>query len=110
MMTPDANDCENLFSYGTLQHFEVQMATFGRRLIGQADTLSGYTLSVIAQRNGAQQHNLQFTGFDSDIVDGTVLRVTRAELACADTYEPAEYQRILVKLRSGLEAWVYLAL
>lgn len=106
---------ENLFSYGTLQKVEVQRATFGRTLEGRADTLLGYILKVIqiqdedfARKHGAQQRNLQFTGINSDIVEGTVLRVTKNELELADSYEPAEYQRVLVKLRSGLDAWVYL--
>lgn len=108
---------ENLFSYGTLQEAEVQLATFGRRLAGQPDTLIGYVLKIIqiqdedfAVKNGAQQRNLHFTGIDSDSVDGMVFRVTKRELELADSYEPAEYKRVLVKLSSGLDAWVYLSI
>jgi hypothetical protein len=54
-----------LFSYGTLQQEEVQLATFGRRLDGRA--------------------------------------------AAADTYEVSAYKRIAARLKSGLEAFVYVA-
>jgi gamma-glutamylcyclotransferase (GGCT)/AIG2-like uncharacterized protein YtfP len=115
-MSIEPRETENLFSYGTLQKAEVQLATFGRTLEGEADTLIGYVLMLIqiqdedfARKNGAQQRNLHFTGINSDTVEGTVLRVTKNELELADSYEPAEYQRILVKLSSGLDAWVYLS-
>ncbi len=109
-------DSENLFSYGTLQTETVQLGTFGRKLEGKFDALVGYRLMVIqiqdkefvAQRGGSQQRNLQFTGQPSDIVEGTVFTVTRKELEQADLYEPAEYKRVRVELRSGRNAWVYL--
>ena len=36
-----------LFSYGTLQQEEVQVATFGRRLEGRADSLAGYATASL---------------------------------------------------------------
>lgn len=42
-----------LFSYGTLQQPDVQIATFGRRLAGQADILPGYGLSTVDIRDPA---------------------------------------------------------
>ena len=36
-----------LFSYGTLQQEDVQLATFGRRLAGAADALVGYRQSMV---------------------------------------------------------------
>jgi len=36
-----------------------------------------------------------------------VFRITTAELAAADTYEVSDYKRIAVRLKSGLEAFVY---
>ena len=47
------------------------------------------------------------TGNPSDEVAGVAFRVTKAELAAADTYEVSAYKRIAVRLRSGLEAFVY---
>jgi hypothetical protein len=35
---------EKLFSYGTLQDKKVQLSTFGRKLTGKSDILSGYKL------------------------------------------------------------------
>jgi hypothetical protein len=42
------NDDVWLFSYGTLQQDDVQLATFGRRLEGRADALPGYATSLFA--------------------------------------------------------------
>jgi hypothetical protein len=75
----------------------------------------GYKLRTIritdqefVARGGAErQCTLQFTGSVSDVVDGKVLTLTRSELEQADAYEPRGYKRKLVRLRSGLNAWVY---
>ena len=107
---------ENLFTYGTLQKEEVQLATFGRRLEGHADALPGYALKSIeildedfvAKSGTAIHRNLQFTGDSSDFVEGTVYSVSLQELEQADAYEPDGYKRVLVQLRSGAKAWVYL--
>ena len=108
---------EELFTYGTLQLEEVQLATFGRRLEGKPDALPGYRLVMITIRDedfviksGTAQHrNLQFTSNTSDLVEGKVFTVTSKELEQADSYEPEGYKRQLVQLRSGTTAWVYLA-
>lgn len=110
-------ELEHLFSYGTLQSEAVQRATFGRSLVGQPDTLVGYTVTLIPIRDqnvvvgsgDTHYRNAQFTGNDADFVAGTVLTVTKQELEQADVYEePAEYKRVLVQLKSGTKAWVYL--
>ena len=106
---------ENLFTYGTLQNEEVQLETFGRRLEGHADALPQYTLKTIeikdqefvAKSGTAIHRNLQFTGVASHFVEGTVYSVTREELEQADAYEPEGYKRLLVELKSGAKAWVY---
>jgi hypothetical protein len=36
-----------------------------------------------------------------------VFEVTTAELAAADEYEVADYKRVSVRLKSGVQAWVY---
>ena len=117
-MSPDEKERENLFAYGTLQTEAVQLATFGRRLEGKPDALVGYSLTMIqiqdqhfAATSGTAHHrNLQFTGLESDFIEGTVFAVTRKELEQADAYEPAGYQRLLAQSRSGMKAWVYLHL
>ena len=107
---------ENLFSYGTLQRESVQLSTFGRILEGEPDTLLGYrqtTLEirdpVVAAATGDQYYlNAQFTGSDSDFIVGTRFKVTSKELEQADIYEDtAEYKRVVVQLKSGTQAWVY---
>ena len=116
-MTPEEKETEPLFSYGTLQETSVQLATFGRRFTGQPDTLVGYVVTMIpiqdqdlvAAVGNTHYRNVQFTGSASDLVDGTVFLVTAKELEQADAYEAtAAYERVLVQLTSGLNAWVYL--
>lgn len=108
---------ERLFSYGTLQLEQVQLATFGRRLAGSADTLSGYRLGTVAIASddvvaisGIATHPIvHATGNPLDLVAGMVFEVSPAELAQADAYEADDYQRVRVTLSSGLRAWVYAA-
>ena len=113
-MTLERDNNELLFSYGTLQDEAVQLKTFGRRLKGQADSLVGYRLTTVeiedkefATENGAQQRNAHFTGDASHVIDGAVFEITRHELEAADTYEPTDYKRELVRLKSGVDAWLY---
>jgi gamma-glutamylcyclotransferase (GGCT)/AIG2-like uncharacterized protein YtfP len=112
----EVKDSEWLFAYGTLQTEAVQLSLFGRRLDGKADALVGYRLRIVriddqefVNASGTADHrNLEFTGDPNDLVEGTVFTVTRSELEQADAYEPAGYKRVLVQLRSGRNAWVYL--
>jgi gamma-glutamylcyclotransferase (GGCT)/AIG2-like uncharacterized protein YtfP len=106
-----------LFSYGTLQQEDVQLATFGRRLQGEPDELNGFELSqvkiedakVVAETGMTHYANVVFNGRPESHVDGMVFDVTDAELDAADEYEQdADYRRIIVTLASGKEAWVYL--
>ena len=107
---------ESLFSYGTLRLEDVQLATFGRRLEGRADVLVGYRLvkitiedeDFVAKSGTAEHRNLQFTGNASDFVEGTVFSLTMDELEKSDGYEPEGYERVLVQLKSGNNAWIYL--
>jgi gamma-glutamylcyclotransferase (GGCT)/AIG2-like uncharacterized protein YtfP len=108
---------EYLFSYGTLQHEQVQLDVFGRVLQSTADTLSGYILShIIIQDESfhtkAEQEYFPIATVSTnkeDTIPGYVLTITPLELLAADRYEPKEYQRIKVVLESGTEAWVYVA-
>jgi len=105
-----------LFSYGTLQHEDVQLSTFGRTLAGEKDLLLGYEPSLvkipdpaIASRLGRTHHdNVTPTGDDWSNVQGTVFEVTDDELATADRFEAEfAYERVSAALASGKEAWVY---
>ncbi|HZA09670.1 gamma-glutamylcyclotransferase family protein [Mycobacterium sp.] len=104
-----------LFSYGTLRQREVQLATFGRELDGHADAIVGYELdyvritdpNVIATSGSDRHPILKPTNRPGARVEGSVFEITEAELAAADDYEVDDYRRILVPLRSGPRAWVY---
>ena len=107
---------EYLFSYGTLQKEKVQSDLFGRILKGTLDTLQGYKISTVeitdetflSKGEEKFQKTLVATGNSSDSIEGTVFEITREELLHADSYEPANYKRKKVTLRSGKAAWVYL--
>ena len=104
-----------LFSYGTLQQENVQLATFGRRLDGVADTLPGFertmieiTAPEVLATSGERFHPIvRRCGDPAAGVVGTVFAITADELAAADRYEVSDYVRIAVTLKSGLDAFVY---
>jgi gamma-glutamylcyclotransferase (GGCT)/AIG2-like uncharacterized protein YtfP len=104
-----------LFSYGTLQQDDVQLASFGRLLEGEADAMPGYRQSLVEitdpeviRTSGKRFHPIvEPSGDSGDEVKGRVFRITDAELTAADAYEVADYKRVLVPLRSGNKAWVY---
>jgi gamma-glutamylcyclotransferase (GGCT)/AIG2-like uncharacterized protein YtfP len=112
---PDVAKGGLLFSYGTLQLESVQLATFGRTLTGFADTLPRFARSMITiedadvvGKSGSAEHPIiGYTGLESDVVNGTVFRITAEELRRADAYEVPAYRRVAVTLASGRTAWVY---
>ena len=105
-----------LFSYGTLQRADVQLATFGRTLRGEADALPGFEPALVKIEGpvlptivGGTHHAnvIRAEGIDSRVT-GTAFEVTDEELTAADAFEaPAGYERIEVTLGSGKLAWVY---
>ena len=84
-----------LFSYGTLQQSNVQLATFGRELPGTPDSLVGYEQSMVpindpevVRTSGKTHHPIvRYTGDATAKVPGTVFEITAQELECADRYE-----------------------
>lgn len=106
----------HLFSYGTLQQENVQLETFGRQLKGAPDALPGYARTLVRitdpdvlATSGAEFHPIVAPSQDlADMVEGAVFEITAEELAAADAYEVADYKRVAVRLRSGIEAWVYI--
>ena len=114
-MSSEKETTELLFSYGTLQNEEVQLATFGRLLRGHTDTLVGYKLKLIPNQDqtfttpdaSSDLRQVYFTGLASDTVNGTVFTLSRVELEHADAYEPADFKRTLIRAKSGLDVWVY---
>jgi gamma-glutamylcyclotransferase (GGCT)/AIG2-like uncharacterized protein YtfP len=97
-----------LFSYGTLRETSVQLATFGRELSGREDALPGFTCGFV--RSGDAEYLNAIPTADADhAVAGVAFEVTEEELKAADSYEEdADYKRVLVTLRSGRAAWVYM--
>lgn len=104
-----------LFSYGTLQLADVQLAQFGRLLDGSDDALPGYAQTLVEitdleviRKSGSRFHPIVTeTGNPADEIAGMVFAITEAELAAADAYEVADYKRVRVRLASGRDAWVY---
>lgn len=93
------------------------MATFGRTLSGQKSAIAGYRRSLleitdpaVVARSGKTHHPIVSRSDRSeDRIEGTVFLVTPQELAAADSYEVADYERVLARLAEGGEAWVYVA-
>lgn len=115
----NTEDLENIFAYGTLQREAVQLALFGRHLIGQPDTLIGYCQTkvaitdeeVTAISTDRYYLNIQYTADGADLIEGMVYQISKGELNQVDIYEaPANYHRVNVQLKSGTRAWVYLNL
>ncbi|HXG81252.1 MAG TPA: gamma-glutamylcyclotransferase family protein [Sphingomicrobium sp.] len=104
-----------LFSYGTLQRRDVQLATYGRELEGEADVLAGYRLELLPDRDphavrisGTATHLIaRHTGNPADRVSGMVYLLTEEELSATDAYEGSDYRRIEVTLESGRRAQLY---
>jgi gamma-glutamylcyclotransferase (GGCT)/AIG2-like uncharacterized protein YtfP len=106
-----------LFSYGTLQKKDIQIASFGRELTGRADSLPGYVRrtapikdpKIEALIGETHYADLEPSSNPEDAVQGIVFEITEQELAAADQYEQAAaYKRISVTLLSGLRAWAYI--
>ena len=106
-----------LFSYGTLQLPEVQLANYGRQLEGEPDALIGYRLVVLPDRDpdavrisGAKTHMVaRKTGDAVDRIPGVVFLLTAEELAATDKYEGSDYGRAELVFESGRKALVYVA-
>jgi hypothetical protein len=104
-----------LFSYGTLQLPEVQLATYGRRLDGTEDALHGYRLEQlvitdpeVVRLSGKPVHTIaRHSGDPADRIAGVRFDLTDAELAATDAYEVDAYGRTEVELESGTRAFVY---
>ncbi len=108
---------ERLFSYGTLQQYAAQQATFGRALAGVPDAMTGYALAPLAiddpdviALSGKHVHTMaRATGRRSDLIAGTVFTVSYDDLQLADRYEVPAVKRVQVQLQSGVRSWVYVS-
>ncbi len=101
-----------LFTYGTLQHEDVQENLFGRVLQGTPEKLIGYVLKriQIEEEFGIVHYPVIVeTNNNADFIDGMVYEVTEKELHQADLYEGMHYKRVEVHLHSNQKAWAYSA-
>ncbi len=104
----------HLFSYGTLQQPGVQMASFGRLLKGTPDALPGWKREMVEiidaevfAQSGERFHPIVVPGETADEVPGMLFEVTEQDLAATDRYEVDDYKRVAARLKSGINAWVY---
>ena len=103
----------HLFAYGTLQNPVVRERIFGRCPDGEPDELPGFEVSLhdspqLADADGQPQYLVaRFTGNPDGRIAGTAFELSDTELHAADAYETNAYRRILVRLASGRDAWVY---
>jgi len=96
-----------LFSYGTLQDKNVQVAHFGRELRGHRDSVPGYRQAmleitdpdVIAASGKTHHPIVEPSPNAADEVPGTVFEITAQELEAADKYEVSDYKRVSVNLK-----------
>ena len=104
-----------LFAYGTLQDAGVKQRIFGRMPDGEPDELPGFEISWHRAPQLADAHGkphylvIRFTGKPDSRISGAVYELSERELSLADAYETNAYRRILVRLASERDAWVYVA-
>ena len=101
-----------LFTYGTLQHEDVQENLFGRVLQGNPEKLIGYVLKriQIEEEFGIVHYPVIVeTKDEADFIDGIVYEVNEKELNQADLYEGMHYKRVEVHLHSNQKAWAFSA-
>ncbi|WP_053351767.1 gamma-glutamylcyclotransferase family protein [Leucobacter musarum] len=105
-----------VFSYGTLRQANVQQTLYGRAVPTVDDTLTGWRLEwvqiidpAVIAASGSDRHPILRPGSPSDMVAGAALALSDADLAATDDYEVDDYVRVLVRLASGVDAYVYVA-
>lgn len=69
--------------------------------------LKTWLFQVLAASGKPHHPIVSHSGLNEDRGPGTVFEITAEELAAADAYEVADYQRVGVVLASGDEAWMY---
>ena len=101
---------EKLFSYGTLRSKQIQMQVFNKVLTGAPDQLLGYKLKSlqIEEEFGMADYVVAVPSDDlSDIIYGVVYTISNTDLAKVDIFESNSYKRVQVRLKSGIQAWIY---
>lgn len=88
---------DQLFTYGSLQHPEIQEKLFNRVLIGRPDTLIDYKKGTIEIEGKVFNIANPKTGSK---IEGIVYELDQKELERADRYEGKNYKRVRVTLLS----------
>ena len=95
---------EAVFAYGMLKRPDVQMDLLGRVVVGVPDALSGWkTSGIVLDGETFLVAEPQAGGR----IEGLILPITTEELAIFDDYETDAYDRKLLPLEGGANAWVY---
>ncbi len=97
---------QKLFIYGTLKDRDVGKALFGGQPHGTPDTLDGFVKTT------TDIHGVQYPNIASQVgsaVEGEVIEVTEETLKHVDAYETDAYDRRMMTLKSGTQAWAYIA-
>jgi gamma-glutamylcyclotransferase (GGCT)/AIG2-like uncharacterized protein YtfP len=103
---------QKLFTYGSLQHEDVQENLFGRILQGTPETLIGYELNEIKieEEFGIEHYPIIMeTNNPEDTISGIVYEITLNDLHQTDLYEGLHYKRVQVHLQSNEIVWAYSA-
>lgn len=103
---------QKLFTYGSLQHEDIQEDLFGRILQGTPETLIGYELNEIKieEEFGLIPYPIIMkTNNPEDTISGIVYQITLNDLHQADLYEGSHYKRVQVQLQSDEIVWAYSA-
>ncbi len=95
-----------VFAYGTLTDPVIRNNLLGRDVQTRNDFLSGYRPGEIFL-DGEKYPAISKNSSWNKPVKGMVFEVTTAELEAIDGYESDAYKRVKERLKSGLEAWVY---
>ncbi|SHJ68452.1 sulfate permease, SulP family [Tessaracoccus bendigoensis DSM 12906] len=104
-----------IFSYGSFTQTEVHRRVYGRRLIGQLDSLPGYRLRLIdvpehqSEVLGITSQPAAMPGNPDDLVAGKRYRIEESELAAVDAINAPLFRREWLELASGKSAWVFVA-
>jgi gamma-glutamylcyclotransferase (GGCT)/AIG2-like uncharacterized protein YtfP len=93
-----------LFAYGTLLDENVQKNIIGRLVEGVPDHLSGYRKTSRQFSSGIYPDLIEDISCE---VSGRILDLSADDLDQCDKYEGDEYRRVKLKLKSGIEAFVY---
>ena len=67
------------------------------------------TDSDVIRKSGKHIHPVAVhSGNETDVIKGMIFEITEEELQATDRYEVSDYIRVMEKLESGKEAWIYI--